>query len=134
MLKISAFTLLNIILGVVILGFGLNELYLWIMGKRSAKTITEEEFREGMRRAQVLDVREKDAFTAGHILGARSLAYTTLSQTMSSIRKDMPIYLYDARRTMAVRTAVKLKKNGFTDVYILKGGYNKWSGKTKKGN
>ena len=32
------------------------------MAKRSATTLTEEEFREGMRKAQVIDVREKDVF------------------------------------------------------------------------
>ena len=58
------------ILLVIVLAMVFNELYLKIMVKRSAKMLTEEEFKT-MRKAQVIDVREKDTFDAGHILGAQ---------------------------------------------------------------
>ena len=35
-----------------------------------------------MRKAQVIDVREKDTFDAGHILGARSMPYNMLKQQL----------------------------------------------------
>ncbi|MFC3632848.1 rhodanese-like domain-containing protein [Enterococcus rivorum] len=118
----------------ILVGFGVNELYLRIMAKRSAKTLVEEEFKEGMRKAQVIDVREKDSFDAGHILGARSMPYSMLKTTMSSIRKDKPVYIYDQKKALSIRTANKLRKNGYKDLYILKGGYEGWTGKTKKKN
>lgn len=58
---------INIILLLIVLAIILWEVYLRVMAKRSATTLTEEEFREGMRKAQVIDVREKDVFDAGHI-------------------------------------------------------------------
>ncbi|MBG7924062.1 rhodanese-like domain-containing protein, partial [Enterococcus faecium] len=50
---------INIILLLIVLAIILWEVYLRVMAKRSATTLTEEEFREGMRKAQVIDVREK---------------------------------------------------------------------------
>lgn len=126
--------IINIILITIILAMGANELYLRIMAKRSAKTITEDEFKEGMRKAQVIDVREKDSFDAGHILGARSMPYTTIKTTLNSIRKDQPVYIYDQKKSLSIRTANQLRKKGYTNLYILKGGYEGWSGKTKKKN
>lgn len=93
----SIWWIINIVLIAILLGIGINELYLRIMAKRSAKTITEEQFKEGMRKAQVIDVREKDSFDAGHILGARSMPYTTLKTTINSLRKDQPVYIYDQK-------------------------------------
>ncbi|MGM0219773.1 rhodanese-like domain-containing protein [Enterococcus sp. AZ126] len=126
--------IINGILIAILLAMGINELYLRIMAKRSAKTITEEEFKEGMRKAQIIDVREKDSFDAGHILGARSMPYTTIKTTLNSIRKDQPVYIYDQKKSLSIRTANQLRKNGYKDLYILKGGYEGWNGKTKKKN
>ncbi|WP_241228006.1 rhodanese-like domain-containing protein, partial [Bacillus sp. 2A25] len=75
------------------------------MAKRSATTLTEEAFREGMRKAQVMDVREKDVFDAGHILGARNIRYTVLKDSLGSIRKDQPVYIYDQKKSLSIRTA-----------------------------
>ncbi|HIZ53993.1 MAG TPA: rhodanese-like domain-containing protein [Candidatus Enterococcus avicola] len=123
---------LNVILASILLFFGLNWLFYYYMGKKSATIITEEEFKEGMRRAQVIDVREKNEFDAGHILGARNIPYTTFAQSAGGIRKDLPIYLYDNTKTLSVRAANKLRKQGYTNIYILKTGYSDWSGKTKQ--
>ncbi|MGB4921449.1 MAG: rhodanese-like domain-containing protein [Enterococcus aquimarinus] len=123
---------LNVILVAILLFFGVNWLFYYFMGKRSATIITEDEFKEGMRKAQVIDVREKNEFDAGHILGARNIPYTTFAQSMAGIRKDVPIYLYDNTTTLSVRAAHKLRKNGYQDIFILKKGYQEWSGKTKK--
>ncbi|MBL5010661.1 sulfurtransferase [Enterococcus lactis] len=107
------------------------EVYLRVMAKRSATTLTEEEFREGMRKAQVIDVREKDVFDAGHILGARNIPYTVLKDSLGSIRKDQPVYIYDQKKSLSIRTANKLRKAGYKEIYLLKGGYDGWSGKIK---
>jgi rhodanese-related sulfurtransferase len=125
---------INIVLIVILLAIGGNELYLRIMAKRSATTLDEEKFREGMRKAQVIDVREKDAFDASHILGARNIPYTVLKDSLASIRKDKPVYIYDQRKSISIRAANRLRKAGFTDLYILKGGFDGWSGKIKRKN
>lgn len=130
----SILWVINGILLVVVLAMVFNELYLKIMVKRSAKMLTEEEFKETMRKAQVIDVREKDTFDAGHILGARSMPYSMLKTTIGSLRKDQPVYLYDQKKALSIRAANLLRKNGYTDIYILKGGYDGWTGKVKKRN
>ncbi|HHD7922544.1 TPA: rhodanese-like domain-containing protein [Enterococcus faecalis] len=130
----SILWVINGILLVIVLAMVFNELYLKIMVKRSAKILTEEEFKETMRKAQVIDVREKDTFDAGHILGARSMPYSMLKTTIGSLRKDQPVYLYDQKKALSIRAANLLRKNGYTDIYILKGGYDGWTGKVKKRN
>ena len=130
----SILWVINGILLVIVLAMVFNELYLKIMVKRSAKMLTEEEFKETMRKAQVIDVREKDTFDAGHILGARSMPYSMLKTTIGSLRKDQPVYLYDQQKALSIRAANLLRKNGYTDIYILKGGYDGWTGKVKKRN
>ena len=130
----SILWVINGILLVIVLAMVFNELYLKIMLKRSAKMLTEEEFKETMRKAQVIDVREKDTFDAGHILGARSMPYSMLKTTIGSLRKDQPVYLYDQKKALSIRAANLLRKNGYTDIYILKGGYDGWTGKVKKRN
>lgn len=123
----SILWVINGILLVIVLAMVFNELYLKIMVKRSAKMLTEEEFKETMRKAQVIDVREKDTFDAGHILGARSMPYSMLKTTIGSLRKDQPVYLYDQKKALSIRAANLLRKNGYTDIYILKGGYDGWT-------
>ncbi|HAP3300272.1 TPA: rhodanese-like domain-containing protein [Enterococcus faecalis] len=130
----SILWVINGILLVIVLAMVFNELYLKIMVNRSAKMLTEEEFKETMRKAQVIDVREKDTFDAGHILGARSMPYSMLKTTIGSLRKDQPVYLYDQKKALSIRAANLLRKNGYTDIYILKGGYDGWTGKVKKRN
>ncbi|MDT2814390.1 rhodanese-like domain-containing protein [Vagococcus carniphilus] len=126
---------INVILFSFIIIYGLYKLYFFIMRKRTAKMLTQEEFQESMRSAQVIDVREKEDFNRGHILGARSVPYTISKahkEYLTAIRKDKPIYLYDNKVAMAIYMAKLLKKEGFTDIYILKDGYSGWTGKTKK--
>ncbi|MBO0450545.1 rhodanese-like domain-containing protein [Enterococcus sp. MJM12] len=130
----SPIIIIDIVLIAILLGIGINELYLRIMAKKSATTIDQETFREGMRKAQVIDVREKDEFDAGHVLGARNIPYSVLKNSIGSIRKDQPVYIYDQKRAIAVRAANKLRKAGYTDIYLLKGGYQSWEGKVKKKN
>lgn len=125
---------LNLVLGLIILAIALNWAYFQIMGRRSATIISEDEFKAGMKKAQVIDVREKNEFDSGHILGARNIPFTVLTNSFSAFRKDQPIYLYDTRKSLSIRAANKLRKEGFTNVYILKEGYAGWSGKTKKKN
>ena len=85
-----------------------------------------------MHHAQVIDVREEDSFKAGHILGARNIPFSQFKMYIGGIRKDMPVYLYEQGKALALRCAIMLKKEGFDKIFVLKGGYNKWDGKKKK--
>ncbi|EOL47618.1 rhodanese family protein [Enterococcus phoeniculicola] len=128
----SVWLKIDIVLIAIVLVIVGYELYIRMMGKRSATMLTEEEFREGMRKAQIIDVREKDMFDAGHILGARNIPYSVLKQSYGSIRKDQPVYVYDQKKSLSIRAASKLRKEGYKEIYLLKGGYDSWTGKIKK--
>ena len=124
MLKIVILVLLIVWVGVWGLGAWRRRHY--------ATVLSQEEFQAGLRRAQVIDLRPKDQFDRGHILGARSVPYALLRQQGVDLRADMPIYLYDEGMTVSTQAAVYLNKHGFKQLYILKGGYVRWEGKTKK--
>lgn len=132
-MEITGLQLFNYILWVVIIAYALYALYRYFEAKRAAKVLTPEEFKENMRRVQIVDVREQPEFVAGHILGARNIPYTTFKQRYMELRKDQPIYLYDQKTALSGRAAALLKKQGYTDIFVLKGGYDAWDGKIKKG-
>ena len=106
-------------------------LYNWILNKRSVTELDQNEFHNGIRKAQVIDVREKVDYDYGHINGSRNIPMTMFRQRFQGLRKDQPVYLCDANGIASYRAARILKKNGYTDIYMLKGGYKKWTGKIK---
>lgn len=125
-------TIVTIILWILILGYAAWEIYQYFKRKKAATPLDNDAFREDMRRAQIVDVREKDDFNAGHILGARNIPYSQLKQRAGELRKDQPIYLYDNKKTISYRAAMLLQKKGYTDLYVLEEGYSGWDGKIKR--
>ena len=95
------------------------------------KVLTEEQFREGYRKAQLIDVREPQEFERGHILGARNIPVTQMKQRLVEMRKDKPVYLYCQGSSRSTRAAQILHKNKYQDINQLKGGFKKWTGKIK---
>ncbi|EIA21270.1 rhodanese-like domain protein [Listeria fleischmannii subsp. coloradonensis] len=59
--------ILAIAILLILLGY---EVYQLIMRKKAITVLTEDEFKEGYRKAQLIDVREPNEFDGGHILGA----------------------------------------------------------------
>ena len=94
-------------------------------------TLTEDQFRSGYRKAQLIDVREPQEFKKGHILGARNIPLTQMKQRLVELRKDKPVYLYCQSGTRSARAAELLRKKGYQDLNQLKGGFKKWTGKIK---
>ena len=99
--------------------------------KKAVTTLNQEQFIEGYRKAQLIDVREAKDFAAGHILGARNIPHTQLRQRYKEIRADKPVYLYDQNGARSGRVALFLKKKGYNQLFQLQGGFKQWSGKVK---
>ena len=58
-----------VILGAIIV-FGIYTFFMGTRMKKSVTTLSQEEFIQGYRKAQLIDVREPKEFEGGHILGA----------------------------------------------------------------
>ncbi|MFY0757613.1 rhodanese-like domain-containing protein [Metabacillus dongyingensis] len=106
-------------------------IYSYFYQRKIMKTLTEEEFRAGYRKAQLIDVREPNEFDGGHILGARNIPLSQMRQRHKEIRKDQPVYIYCQNTVRSGRTAQMLKRKGYNDLYTLKGGFKGWGGKIK---
>ncbi|MFZ2353445.1 rhodanese-like domain-containing protein [Paucilactobacillus nenjiangensis] len=130
-LGLSNMNMLNILIIVLIAAWVIYRVYQYAMCKKYANIITEEEFTQGMRKAQVIDLREKNDFDRGHIMGARNVPLTVLKQRYVEIRSDLPVYLYDQGMMLSTRASKLLGKKGYSDISILKSGYARWTGKTK---
>lgn len=124
--------ILDAVLLVIILGIAVFWGWNKIQAKSLGGELTNEEFKQGMRKAQIVDLREKEPFKRKHIDGARNLPYTMIKYNFSELRSDLPVYLYSDSLTVTLRAARFLKKKkGFTSVYWLKGGFENWDGRTK---
>ncbi len=99
--------------------------------KKAVTNLTQEEFIQGYRKAQLIDLREPKEFEAGHILGARNIPMTQLKQRQNEIRPDLPVYLYCQNSGRSARAALTLKKKGYNHLYQLQGGFKTWTGKVK---
>ncbi len=117
----------------VVLGIIVYSTVMYFYQKRLIKTLSEEEFRAGYRKAQLIDLRDQEDFKNGHILGARNIPFAQLKTRSKEIRKDQAVYLYDQMGVRPGQAARILRKQGVTELYQLKGGYKLWSGKIKKG-
>ncbi|WP_042355076.1 rhodanese-like domain-containing protein [Bacillus rubiinfantis] len=122
----SLYALLIILAALII-----YSVYNYFYQKKIVKTITEEEFRKGYRKAQLIDVREPNEFEAGHILGARNIPMSQLKMRMKEIRPDLPVYLYCQSGMRSARAAQMLYKKGYKDLTQLQGGFKRWTGKIK---
>jgi len=118
---------IGVVLVVLIAYIGINAMRL----KKAVTNLTQEQFIEGYRKAQLIDVREQKEFDAGHILGARNVPSTTLRQRYKEIRPDLPVYLYCQNTGRSSRAALFLKKRGYNQIYQLQGGFRTWTGKIK---
>ncbi|WML45283.1 rhodanese-like domain-containing protein [Neobacillus sp. PS3-40] len=119
---------------IIIVAYALYTTFNWFYQRKIVKTIKEEEFRAGYRKAQLIDVREPKEFDAGHILGSRNIPMSQMKLRMKEIRSDLPVYLYCQSGMRSGRAAQFLYRRGYRDLTQLQGGFKGWTGKirTKK--
>lgn len=111
---------------VVIAAIVLYQLYFVVRARRIVTRLTEDEFKQGYRKAQLIDVREQREFDAGHILGARNIPFSQFRQRSNELRTDLPIYIYcqgSARSNrFAIKMAKKVQKISTNLKVVIKGG------------
>ena len=127
------FFVLDILITILII-LAVIAVYIFVNSRRLKKSVTnltQEQFIQGYRKAQLIDLREPKEFEAGHILGARNIPMTQLKTRMKEIRPDLPVYLYCQNTGRSARASLLLKKKGYDQLYQLDGGFKTWTGKVK---
>lgn len=78
--------------------------------------------------ALVIDVREPQEWSQGHIPGARHIPLGQLSSRLNELDKykDRPLITQCRSGMRSASAASTLKKAGFTKIYNLKGGITAW--------
>lgn len=78
--------------------------------------------------AIVLDLRDGDAYAAGHLSGARRFDPAELASGAESLNRyrSKPVIAYDERGQQATRVAAQLRKREFEQAFALRGGVQAW--------
>ncbi|WP_163099443.1 rhodanese-like domain-containing protein [Acidithiobacillus ferrianus] len=78
--------------------------------------------------AVIIDVREQNEWSQGHLPGARHIPLGDLSKSMQSLEKHRGhhVICQCASGMRSMRAAASLKKAGFDRIYSLKGGISAW--------
>ncbi|MDF2699325.1 MAG: hypothetical protein K0Q49_881 [Haloplasmataceae bacterium] len=104
----------------------------YFQAKKSSVKMDAENFKQNMRKAQLIDVRNKNEYDAGHINGARNISISMLTREYAKLRKDQPIYLYCDSGKRSSRASVFLRSRGFINIIELKEGLKGWDGPLKE--
>lgn len=76
--------------------------------------------------ALLLDVRDAATYAAGHMAGARNIAFTNLGDIIGTTPKTQPVLIYCYHGHASREYAQALSDFGFADVASLDGGYEAW--------
>ena len=74
----------------------------------------------------ILDVRDRDSFNKGHIMGAMPAPKAQLANVAQSLDKVRDIYVYGATEDESAQAATQLREAGFRNVAKLQGGLEAW--------
>ena len=77
---------------------------------------------------QVIDVRTEDEHVQGFLTGSKNMEIRAhdFADQLSTLDKDKPVLVYCARGGRSGRASKMLQDMGFSEIYDLKGGYNKY--------
>lgn len=80
------------------------------------------------RDAVVIDVRDAGEYASGHITNARHIPEAQLAERMKELEKfkSRPIIVACRAGTRAAGAAALLRKQGFAEVFALRGGIAAW--------
>ena len=97
-------------------------------GRNFASIPPQDAIRLMNQGAQVVDLRDSAAFTAGHVNGARHLAPEQRGSAADSLKKfkDKMLVLYCEEGQTAASVTRQLHANGFSKVFTLRGGLAAW--------
>lgn len=99
--------------------------------------ITGDELKDMMKNPKgmvIVDVREPELYTKGHIPGAINIPYDdSKGRILKELKPAQKIVFVCHGGPMGDELGAILADNGYKDVYNLKGGMRKWDGPLDKG-
>ena len=110
---------------IVLLLIFINELY---AQKKQAKSLSTAEAINMINHddAVIIDIREPDAFRAGHVINAMHVAANDFNQKRMDKYKTKPLILVCARGVQSATLATQLRAQGFMQAMSLSGGITAW--------
>ncbi|MBS3179955.1 MULTISPECIES: rhodanese-like domain-containing protein [unclassified Pseudoclavibacter] len=91
------------------------------------QTIDTKQLAELGEQATVIDVRERDEFSAVRIPWASNVPLSELTDRVDEVPEDGPVYLICAAGVRSERAAAYLEQQGKPVVNVL-GGMSEWAG------
>lgn len=78
--------------------------------------------------AQIIDVREVEAFAGGHIKNSKSLPFSQIVNQLPLLKfkKNKPVIIVCERGSVAARAITIFNKNEYMDIHVLEGGLKGW--------
>jgi rhodanese-related sulfurtransferase len=76
--------------------------------------------------AVVVDVREAEEFSAGHLTSAKHIPVGDIDKRIGDIPSGKPVLVYCATGTRSGKAAAALKKAGRDQIFNLSGGIAAW--------
>jgi len=73
-----------------------------------------------------IDVRTPEEYGSGHIPGAKSIPLQHLTNHLSEIPHNTPVYLYCHSGGRSAKAATILARQGFTNIHNVLGGIVAW--------
>jgi thioredoxin 1 len=100
----------------------------------SSTKLSSTEFADKIKstpEAQIVDVRTKGEFRAGHIANASNLelSSTEFKNMAAALDKDKPVLVYCLSGGRSARAIEYFKNEGFTEIYEMPGGMMEWRSK-----
>ena len=78
-------------------------------------------------RALIIDIRDSESFNAGHITASKNIPQNELTRRINEVTNiDKSVILVCDMGNISPNAGEALKKEGFEDIYLLKGGINQW--------
>lgn len=75
------------------------------------------------KQAFFLDVREKNEFESGHLIGAHHIPLSELRERMNEIPKDQPVYVHCRSGQRSYNAVMTLQNNGYSNVRNVSGSF-----------
>lgn len=100
------------------------------------KTIEVNAFAKEIKateKPQLLDVRTPEEFAEGHIENAQNINWLgdQFIQEAEKLDKNKAVYVYCRSGKRSLKASEKLAEMGFTKIYNLDGGFQKWTTESK---